>query len=94
MNDFAAGMLFGLGGLVGLGGLGALVWYFLHQGSSRLRMMARQYRAMTGSAGGDLPLNLLKRPELIASRMEFRKIEAIQAELASDGERPREPARQ
>ncbi len=81
MTEFAAGLLIGLGSIGILVGIAVSVYYYRNRESSRVRMLAHQYRAMTDSASGDVPLHLLRRPDLIASRMEFRKIESIQAEL-------------
>jgi HEAT repeat protein len=87
MINFVAGLLIG----VGLLGLAGGAFYVLtrrkDQTSARVRMLAKQYQAMTDSAGRDIPVELLARPEFISSRMEFRKIEAIEAELTGKADR-------
>jgi hypothetical protein len=92
MNDLANGMLIGFGGLgVVLAGIrSAHRWR--HRGNAKVRLLAKQYQAMTNSAEREISMEMLAKPDLIYSRMEFRKIEAIEAELIndSDGQMARE----
>jgi len=87
MGEFIAGLLIGLG-VVGIAG-GAYLTYLRWKSrtGARVRMLAKQYQAMTDSAGRDIPMELLAQPEFISSRMEFRKIEAIEAELTGEADR-------
>jgi hypothetical protein len=75
-------------GVVGLAG-GCFFVYsqWKNRTGTKVRMLAKQYQAMTGSAGRTIPMELLAQPEFISSRMEFRKIEAIEAELTSEADR-------
>jgi hypothetical protein len=87
MNDFGAGICVGLAGLGTAVAAGSLWRRWTHRGTARVRLLARQYQAMTHSADGDISMDLLARPELINSRMEFRKLEAIEAELVNQADR-------
>jgi len=84
MIDFVAGIVSCLVALILAAGGTALSRYLKNRRSGKIRMLARQYRAMTDSASRDVPVDVLARPELISSRMEFRKIEAIEAELMNE----------
>lgn len=87
MNDFAAGALLSssVAGVLAAGAMSLRRWRT--RGDAGVRMLARQYQAMTASAERDVAIEEVAAPELISSRMEFRKIEAIEVELvnASDG---------
>jgi len=91
MNEFVAGLLFGFAALAILSGCVVLVYWIKTRkkdsAGSKVRLLTQQYRAMTDSAARDIPVELLGRPEFIASRMEFRKIEAIEAELTNEADR-------
>jgi HEAT repeat protein len=84
--------LFVLGSLAGAGVIGVfalstvLVRSLNNRAGTQIRMLARQYRAMMDSAGRDVPMDLVAQPHLISSRMEFRKIEAIEAELVNSAD--------
>jgi HEAT repeat protein len=91
MSDFAEGLLIGFAVLGILGGCAAFLYWNKsrskdHAGT-KVRLLTQQYRAMTDSAARDIPVELLGRPEFISSRMEFRKIEAIEAELTDEADR-------
>lgn len=44
-------------------------------------MVELQYQTMVGTAQQSLPRDVVERPDLVTARAEFRKIEAIEAEL-------------
>jgi hypothetical protein len=91
MNQFVAGLLAGLAAVAVIAGgaYATYLWWIQSQKNSdaKIRMLSKQYRAMTDSASRDIPMDVLGRPDLISSRMEFRKIEAIESELTGDGDR-------
>jgi HEAT repeat protein len=92
MSDFAAGLLFGVA-MIGILAGGVVFFLYWNKNkdkvdtSTKVRLLSQQYRAMTDSAAREIPMELLGRPEFISSRMEFRKIEAIEAELTGDADR-------
>jgi len=87
MNGFAAGLLFGVA-LLGLLGGGVAVFHrWNHRTGAKVRLLAKQYQAMTDSASRDIPMDVLAQPEFISSRMEFRKIQAIEAELINEADK-------
>jgi len=86
VTDFGIGIFFGF--LV-FGTLVSGFWgyhRFSNRSSAKVRMLAKQYRAMTDSASREIPMDVLASPEFISSRMEFRKIEAIEAELINEAD--------
>ena len=91
MSDFAAGLLFGFTIIGLLAGCGAFIYWNKNRSkgdtAAKIRLLSQQYRAMTDSAARDIPMELLGSPEFISSRMEFRKIEAIEAELSNESDR-------
>jgi hypothetical protein len=91
MSEFTAGLLLGFGSIGVLGGACVVFFYWYKNRakdltSAKIRLLSQQYRAMTDSAAREIPMELLGRPEFISSRMEFRKIEAIEAELTNDAD--------
>ena len=91
MSEFAAGILAGfiVLTLIAAGSYALFRWITRRRDGSdaKVRMLAKQYRAMTDSASRDIPMEVLGQPELISSRMEFRKIEAIESELTDEADR-------
>jgi hypothetical protein len=47
-------------------------------------MIELQYQTMIGAARQTIPKEVLERPDLIEARSDFRKIEAIEAELVNE----------
>jgi hypothetical protein len=92
MSEFAAGLLMGVGVLGVLVGGGLIFFYWRKRhpddiAGAKVRLLTQQYRAMTDSAAREIPMELLGKPEFISSRMEFRRIEAIEAELITEADR-------
>jgi len=91
MSSFVTGLLFGFATLGIVSGCAALVYWRLHNAKknagAKIRLLTQQYHAMTHSAADDVSMDALGQQELISSRMEFRKIEAIEAELTGGEDR-------
>jgi HEAT repeat protein len=91
MSEFAAGLLAGFSVLVLIAAVAYAVYRWNNRrrdgSDAKVRLLAKQYQTMTDSAGRDIPMEVLGQPDLISSRMEFRKIEAIESELTDEADR-------
>lgn len=85
MTPFVAGLVFGIGGMGLVAGSIATLRHG-KRGNARVRMLAKQYETMLASADGSLSMDVLGNPDMISSRMDFRKIEAIEAELMGESD--------